>query len=79
METTYELYVMTGCPYCAKVTNFMAEHDIELPLCNVTEDAEARQTLLEVGGKVQCPCLFIDGNPLYESSDIVAYLAEHLC
>lgn len=78
MDTTYELYVMTGCPYCARVLDFMAARGIELPVKNVSTDPEARATLARVGGKVQCPCLFIDGRPLYESADIVAYLAEHL-
>ena len=32
------------------------------------------QTLMEVGGKRQVPCLFIDGAPLYESSDIIDWL-----
>ena len=33
--------------------------------------------LIEHGGKEQVPCLFIDGKPLYESLDIIAWLEEH--
>ena len=77
MDTSYELFVMTGCPFCRKVTSYMDEHGIKIPLRNVSEDPAAREELERVGGKVQAPCLFIDGKPLYESSDIVAYLADH--
>lgn len=78
MDSVYELFVLTGCPYCAKVLTFMKDRGIELPVRNISEDAEARQTLEAVGGKVQCPCLFIDGKPLYESDDIIAYLDAHV-
>lgn len=77
-QKTYELYVLDGCPYCAKVLSYMDEHDVKLPVRSITGDAEARAYLEEKGGKVQCPCLFIDGQPLYESDDIVNYLKEHL-
>ena len=29
------------------------------------------------GGKRQVPCLFIDGKPLYESSDIIAWFEQN--
>ena len=35
---------------------------------------ENRERLIRDGGKLQVPCLFIDGKPLYESDDIVAWL-----
>ena len=41
----------------------------------VTEPAAAEE-LVRVGGKRQVPCLFVDGTPMYESGDIVAYLAS---
>jgi glutaredoxin len=31
-----------------------------------------------VGGKHQVPCLFIDGDPMYESDDIVAWMKREL-
>ena len=37
-------------------------------------DAYADQTK---GGKRQVPCLFIDGKPLYESSDIIAWFEQN--
>ena len=76
MTTSYELFYMPTCPFCMKVLHFMTKHDIELPLRNISSDQDARATLERVGGKVQVPCLFIDGSPMYESDDIIAYLRD---
>ena len=51
----------------------MAQHEIELPLKDAT-DPEIGDELRERGGKVQVPALLHDGQILYESSDIIAYL-----
>lgn len=72
-----ELYVMTGCPYCMKVKRFLAYNGVTIPERNILTDAEAEQALITVGGKRQVPCLFIDGKPLYESSDIIAWVQEN--
>ena len=76
MATNYELYVLDGCPWCGKVLDYMSEHGIELPVTSISGNPEARATLEREGGKVQCPCLFIDGKPLYESGDIIDYLGK---
>ena len=74
--TCYELFIMPTCPYCRKVQLYMRQHDIELPLRDITSEPGARDELIRVGGKAQVPCLFIDGAPLYESDDIIAYLSK---
>lgn len=73
-----ELYVMTGCPYCIKVERFLKDNGISIPQRNITTDREAEQNLIAAGGKRQVPCLFIDGAPLYESSDIIAWAQKNL-
>lgn len=75
-ESKYTLYVLDGCPFCTKVLTYMKEHGIELPVVSITGNEAARAELVRVGGKAQCPCLFIDGKPMYESGDIVDYLAK---
>ena len=69
-----ELYVMNGCPFCIKVEDFLARNGIEIPERSISTDKDAERTLIEVGGKRQAPCLFIDGKPLYESDDIIAWV-----
>ena len=73
-EKELVLYYKPTCPFCAKVLDFMEEDGIELPLRNILTDDAALKTLIEVGGKKRVPCLFIDGEPLYESNDIIDYL-----
>lgn len=80
MATNHELvlYVMTGCPYCIRVKRFLADNGVDILERNISTDAEAEQTLIAVGGKRQVPCLFIDGKPLYESSNIITWAQENL-
>ena len=68
------LFMKPTCPYCIKVMSFMEENGIAVPLRNIEADEDAAKTLVTVGGKRQVPCLFIDGQPLYESDDIIAWL-----
>ena len=44
---------------------------------DIHEEIGYREKLISAGGKEQVPCLFIDGEPLYESLDIIAWLQEH--
>lgn len=71
------LYVKPGCPYCHKVEAYMEQHHLELAEKDIVHDPDACDELVRVGGKQQVPCLFIDGKPMYESDDIIEYLAAH--
>lgn len=73
----YKLYVGTVCRFCKKVENFMEENNIDIPLVNINEDKKAMLELMEKGGKRQVPCLYHDGEYLYESDDIIAFLKEN--
>lgn len=73
----YKLYVGAVCRFCKKVENFMEENNIDIPLVNINEDRQAMLELMEKGGKRQVPCLYHDGEYLYESDDIIAFLKEN--
>lgn len=74
-----DLYYRPTCPFCRKVLAWMQEHDVkDVTLHDITSEPGTKDTLLEVGGKDQVPCLFIDGKPMYESDDIIAYLDSQL-
>ena len=77
MTHELELFMKPTCPYCIKVMNFMSENNITIPLRDIVADESAAETLVSVGGKRQVPCLFIDGKPLYESGDIIAWLRDN--
>ena len=75
-----ELFKRDTCPYCLKVMSFMRLKGFEgaVELVDITTSPEAAARLVEVGGKRQVPCLFIDGKPLYESGDIISWMEENL-
>ena len=71
------LYIMVGCPYCAKVLKTGAELGLAFDLRNRDNPAVAEE-LIARGGKRQVPYL-VDEDvsvEMYESDDIVAYLHQ---
>lgn len=79
MSEKLELFFYPECPYCQRVLGAIDKLGVadRIVLKNIHADDDARQTLISVGGKQQVPCLFIDGAPLYESSDIVNWLQQN--
>ncbi|SHH21893.1 Glutaredoxin [Anaerosphaera aminiphila DSM 21120] len=72
-----KLFVGTFCPFCVKVERFMEENNIKnVDIVNIDTDVEARNFLVEHGGKRQVPCLFAGDKPLYESNDIIEFLKK---
>jgi glutaredoxin len=69
------LYYKPTCPFCVRVTNFMEDAGIECEMKN-TLDADARAELVAINGRTQVPCLVIDGEPMLESADIIAYFSS---
>ena len=70
-----KLYMFETCPYCQKVfREIESSGRTDIEYHNIHKSEEDRQELIRVGGKQQVPCLFIDGKPMYESDDIVAWL-----
>lgn len=72
-----QLYYTDGCPYCRKVINYIESKNIALTRKNIQTDPGANRELKAIGGKNQVPCLFIDGEPLYESNDIIDWLKNN--
>lgn len=74
----FTLYVGTFCPYCRRVEKFIEDNAIKsVEIIDVDKNSEAKEKLIEIGGKKQVPCLIIDGKALYESLDIINYLKEN--
>ncbi len=70
-------YYFEGCPYCARVRDYMAKNNIAIPLKDIRKNPSDRDELIRIGGKNQVPCLVIDDKPLYESTDIIAWLKKN--
>lgn len=70
-----ELFYKPTCPFCRKVTSYLTDRpDLGIIMTNIEESHEDRLRLSETGGKIQVPCLLIDGQAMYESDDIITYL-----
>ena len=73
MHPELKLVIMPFCPYCSKVLRFMKKRGIEIEIKS-TDEPGVTELLIERGGKLQAPCLFVNGEALYESDDIIVYL-----
>lgn len=71
------LYHFDGCPYCQRVKDFMKQKGISIPMKDTHQDPEAKEELIRIGGKLQVPCLTIDGKALYESLDIIDWFKKN--
>ncbi len=56
---------------------YLDENQITIPIKNIEEDPIALKELVAKTGRYTVPCLFIDGQPIYESSDIIAWFASN--
>lgn len=75
---TLELFKRDSCPYCQRVMNYIASVGRQdVVYRDISLSREALRQLVDIGGKRQVPCLFIDGEPLYESLDIIRWLETH--
>lgn len=75
-----ELFYKESCPFCQKVMRFIDKHELrdKIEFFDIVKDDSAKKRLVDEGGMNQVPCLFIDGKPMYESSDIIEYLKSEL-
>lgn len=71
------LYYFPSCPYCGRVLQYLRQNKINIPMKDTALYPENRQELIKIGGKSQVPCLVIDGEPMYESMDIIEWLKEN--
>ncbi len=71
------LYYKPTCSFCQKVLKFLDEIGRTVPLKDISREPDARDELQHLGGKVQVPCLFIDGKALYESDEIIDWLKSN--
>ena len=71
------LYKFDSCPYCQVVMAAAEDLGVALELRDIREDPAALQEHRARTGRRQVPCLTIDGEPLFESADIVDWLHSY--
>ncbi|NOX52776.1 MAG: glutaredoxin [Gammaproteobacteria bacterium] len=76
----YQLFKTDICGFCHRVRWFLSQHNIDIPLRDVSRDPDAFRELLQYGGRTTVPCLRIQRGDevewMFESADIMAYLAR---
>ena len=78
-EVDLELFKFDACPFCARVSQQIERQKIEgIRLRDTRLEPGAAEDLIRRGGKLQVPCLFVDGAPMYESLDITAWLQANV-
>jgi len=76
------LYQFKTCPFCIKVKRMIKRLSLNIETRDAQFDQQAREELLEQGGKVVVPCLKITDEKsgettwMYESSMINDYLQQ---
>ncbi len=75
------LYQFEACPFCVKVRRGMKRLGLKIETRDAKRCQQAREELLQGGGKVKVPCLRIakengEVRWMYESSDIISYLEQ---
>ena len=77
---TIQLYHRWGCPYSARVRDFIDEHQLggRIEYVELGEVEGAETKLTELTGRSQVPCLVVDGKPMLESSEITQWLQTNL-
>ena len=68
------LYKYDSCPYCRRVMQVVDRLHISVRMADIRQDPAARDHLYQQTGRHTVPCLFIDGEPLFESADIISWL-----
>jgi glutaredoxin len=72
------LYYTHYCPYSRQVLTYLKEINKTVLMKNVAEDEAAKIELKTLGGKLEVPCLLIDGTPFYNSAVIIDWVSQHL-
>lgn len=75
-EADLELFKFDSCPFCIRVLVKLRglKNGSGVRLRDTAKEPGAEEELVKRGGDDQVPCLFIDGQPMYESADIIAWL-----
>lgn len=73
-----KLFYMERCPFCNKVKKYIEDNDINIEMVDIYVDSKNEEELIRLGGKDQVPMLLIDGEPLYESDDIIEWFKNNI-
>lgn len=68
------LYKFDSCPFCQMVMRKISALNLKVEMRDIMISSDHRDKLVADTGRQTVPCLYIDGKPMFESSDIVEWL-----
>lgn len=72
-----ELYYFNECPFCQMVLQPLKQMNIKFDHKNINENRDNAEKLFKDTGRYTVPCLYINGEPMHESRDIINWLQEN--
>jgi glutaredoxin 3 len=76
-DRTLLLYKYDSCPFCMRVNRVVEQLGLDVPTADILTDRNNREALVALTGRQTVPCMLIDGVPMHESADIVAWLRKY--
>lgn len=73
-----ELYYYDSCPFCQRVLSVIKKNNIKVDYKDIHEGTTNLQKLTQITGRRTVPCMFIDGEPMHESADIMKWLEKNV-
>lgn len=72
------LYIKTGCPWCAEVTAYLAQHNIPVETVIVSGNREAMQEMVDLSGQSKAPTMDWHGEVLadFGVDELVPFLKQ---
>ena len=71
-------YYFDSCPFCMMVQRTIEKLGVEVEYCDIYSDQTHLNKLIEDTGRRTVPCMYIDGTPMFESYDIIAWLETNI-
>ncbi|MEA9356828.1 glutaredoxin [Bacteriovorax sp. PP10] len=73
-----DFYYFESCPYCQRVIKVIDKHKIKVNWMDIHKDSAHAKKLQADTGRTTVPCLYIDGEPMFESLDIMKWMESNL-
>jgi glutaredoxin len=70
------LYKFDRCPYCRRVMRHIDTLGVQVEYRDTRQSSTWQADLFEKTGRTTVPCLFVDGQPMYESREINDWLSS---
>jgi glutaredoxin len=71
------LYYFESCPFCVMVLRTIDRLNLDVEYRDISQSQEHLSKLVSDTGRRTAPCLYIDGKPMFESSDIMDWLEQN--